>query len=47
MRAVRVLVLIMLVLLVVTGVTGALVLGDDYRNRIYPGVSIDDPSGGP
>ncbi|MCU0522617.1 MAG: peptidoglycan binding domain-containing protein, partial [Anaerolineae bacterium] len=46
MRAVRVLVLIMLVLLVVTGVTGALVLADDYRNRIYPGVAIDDASGG-
>ncbi len=45
MRLVRILAWALVVLLVVTAVLGALVVSDNYRDRIYPGVSIDDPAG--
>lgn len=45
MRLLRTLTWVLIVLVGVTLMIGALALSDQYRDRIYPGASIDDPTG--
>jgi LysM repeat protein len=45
-RLVRLLTWVLVALLAVLAVAWALVVADDYRDRIYPGVSIEGPRGG-
>jgi len=44
-RLLQTLTRVLVVLVGITLIIGALALSDQYRDRIYPGVSIDDPTG--
>ncbi len=45
MRLLQTLTRVLVVLVGITLIIGAFALSDQYRDRIYPGVSIDDPTG--